>query len=207
MISKKVLIFLVCLNICYVINVKISSAFEKPEVFVQLGHSYGINFISFSPDGKYIVSASDDKSIRLWDVVTGRELMVFHDTKSVKLAIFSPDNLKILSGNDEGNIKLWDIGTGEMITNFETNSKYPITSLSFSPDGKTFIATQGYYLFCWDVETKKNIWSIKKELYRISSADFLPDGKSIALGVNIDKDTLFKLKASKIEIYEIETKK
>lgn len=46
---------------------------EKPEIFVQLGHSSSVSSLAFSPDGRYALSGSDDRTIKLWDVSTGRE--------------------------------------------------------------------------------------------------------------------------------------
>jgi len=51
---------------------------EKPEIFVQMGHSEVISAIAFSPDGRYILSGSDDKTLKLWDVETGREIRTFN---------------------------------------------------------------------------------------------------------------------------------
>lgn len=50
---------------------------DKPEVFVQLGHSLGVTSVAFSPDGKYALSGSKDHTLRLWEVTTGKEIRVF----------------------------------------------------------------------------------------------------------------------------------
>ena len=41
---------------------------RKPDIFVQMGHTDGVTSVAFSPDGKYALSGSDDKTIKLWEV-------------------------------------------------------------------------------------------------------------------------------------------
>ena len=53
---------------------KTAYAVEKPEIFVQTGHSSSADSIAFSPDGRYVLSGSGDKTLKLWEVATGREI-------------------------------------------------------------------------------------------------------------------------------------
>ncbi|HOW57881.1 MAG TPA: hypothetical protein PKZ12_07745, partial [Smithellaceae bacterium] len=49
-------------------------AAESPEIFVQLGHSSNIKSVSYTSDGAYLVSGSEDKTVKIWEAKTGREL-------------------------------------------------------------------------------------------------------------------------------------
>ncbi|TGO13768.1 hypothetical protein BPAE_0711g00010, partial [Botrytis paeoniae] len=63
-------------------------------------HSDWVNSVSFSPDGTKLVSGSDDKTIRLWDISTGELLQIFEGhLDGVRSVSFSPDNTKIASGS------------------------------------------------------------------------------------------------------------
>jgi WD40 repeat protein len=72
--SKKFFLFLVCLIASFAITISPLFAQEKPEVFVQFGHIWPVFSVTFSPDGRLIASGSYDKTIKLWDVKTGREI-------------------------------------------------------------------------------------------------------------------------------------
>ncbi|OYT15193.1 MAG: hypothetical protein B7C24_14340 [Bacteroidetes bacterium 4572_77] len=55
----------------------ITIAQAKPEIKVQLGHSSVISSVAFSPDGKFVLSGSWDKTMKLWEVSSGKEVRVF----------------------------------------------------------------------------------------------------------------------------------
>jgi WD40 repeat protein len=64
--------------------------------------------LAFSPDGRYIGSASSDKTIKIWAVETGEELATLRDHSSYVFAIaFSPDGRTLATGGDDKTIKLW----------------------------------------------------------------------------------------------------
>ena len=81
------------------------------------GHSHVVRSVSFSPDGTRIVSGPDDKTVKVWDAVTGAHLQTLegHSDK-VKSVSFSPDGTRIVSGSDDGTVKVWDVGTGVLQT-------------------------------------------------------------------------------------------
>ncbi|MEW6740098.1 MAG: caspase family protein [Nitrospirota bacterium] len=189
------------------------SASDKPEIFVQMGHSDNVAAIVFSPDGKYLASGSPDKSVRIWEIDTGREIrtlkldqpIVGHN--SVK---FSPDGKFLASAEAEGFIRLWDIFTGKELKKFpiaiseKLEKDEFLTSsaiaIAFSPNGKSLIVAAEIYFHrreasyrkiksiinLWDIKTGKLNKIIPVHTERISDMALSPDGKYVLLGSGTD---------------------
>ena len=81
---------------------------QVPELKINSGHADMVNSVCFSPDDKYVASGSEDKTIKLWDVATGKELKTFTDADKIYSVAFSADGKFIISGGDAG-AKLWNI--------------------------------------------------------------------------------------------------
>ena len=144
-------------------------------------HSSAVLSVSFSTDGKTLASGSDDKTIKIWDVTTGKEIRTLNGhSDGVESISFSPDGKTLASGSRDNTIKLWDITTGEEIHTLPGHSS-PVESISFSPDGKT-LASGSYdkTIKLWDVTTGKEIRTIKGDSSLVLSVSFSPDGKTLA---------------------------
>ena len=86
---KRLFIYLsACLGMIFILTVNSVSAADKPEIFVQLGHTSSINAVEFSPDGRFVLSGSGDDSIKLWEADNGRLIRTFKDREDVKLCCF-----------------------------------------------------------------------------------------------------------------------
>ena len=72
---------------------------------------------AFSPDGSRIVTASGDKTARIWDAATGKEIAVLrgHDDASCISAAFSPDGSRIVTASEDNTARIWDAATGKEI--------------------------------------------------------------------------------------------
>ncbi|HEX8703071.1 MAG TPA: serine/threonine-protein kinase [Myxococcaceae bacterium] len=109
-----------------------------------------VNCVSLSPDGRWLVSASDDRTVRLWDLLTGKSRVLETYGDEAWQSLFSPDGRYVASASKEGKIRLWEKTTGHSRT-FEGHA-HPVNGLSFSADGRLLLSTDfGGAMWQWDV--------------------------------------------------------
>ncbi len=98
--------------------------FQFKPYIIEKGHTSSINAIAISPDGKYIVSASSDKTIKIWDLRTLECLNTLEEHEdSVNSIVISSDGKYIVSGSDDGIIKIWDFKTFKEIYKLDISYK------------------------------------------------------------------------------------
>lgn len=125
------------LIIILILSINLSYS-QELEVVIQRGHSGAIIVSSFSPDGKYLVTGGRDKTAKLWDVATAREMRTYigHNA-TVRTITFSPDGKTFATGSNDKTVKLWDMASGKLLKTFKGDNR--ITSVVFTSDAKHII--------------------------------------------------------------------
>jgi WD40 repeat protein len=122
-------------------TVRIWDVASGRELYVLTGHRDRVNGVTFAPDGRSVLSTSDDGTIRLWNPQTGREIWRIDGLPSaIYRAQFSPDGRKIAAAGLDGSVRFWDAATRkELHRSAITATAY--TRVAFSHDGSSAVAS------------------------------------------------------------------
>jgi WD40 repeat protein len=163
-------------------------------------HESNIISVSFSPDGKRILTGSQDSTARLWDL-QGNLLQLFKGHQGIVFSVtFSPDGKTILTGSLDKTARLWDL-RGNLLQEFKGHRGI-IYSAIFSPDGKSILTGS--------LDKTARLWNLQGnelQVFKgheniISSVAFSHDGKSILTGSNDKTARLWDLKGNTLQVFK-----
>ncbi len=107
------------------------------------GHEGPVNSAAFSPDGSRIVTASTDRTARIWDAASGKEIAVLRGHEDTVIsAAFSPDGLRIATASQDMTARIWGAGSAKEIAVLRGHED-TVISAAFSPDGSRIVTASG----------------------------------------------------------------
>ena len=115
----------------------------------------------FSPDGRFVLTSSQDGTVRVWNATTDalRSVITEPGNASVVSATFSPDGKLIGTASHDGTARIWDSATGQQLTEFDAGGA--LSDIAFSPDGRSAI-TSGAAATIWSTELASPLATIEQ---------------------------------------------
>src|SRR5690606_10034577 len=184
---KNILAILACL--CTITH----SKSQQLETIIQKGHELAVVSIAVSSDSNFVVTGSKDKSAKLWDLRTGREVRSFlgHE-HTVNALDISADGKLLITGSYDKTTRIWDMLTGKELFAIPNPDNGVVTDVAFDPKGRFFVVaannTSGYgdSARVYDLKTRRVISKIRinpdKGIGRGVDIALSPDGNWIAFG-------------------------
>ena len=157
------------------------------------GHTLAVTSTVFSPDGRWLASGSLDKTIKLWEVASGREVRTFKGhAHGVASLAFSPDGRWLASGGEDKMVKIWEVTTGREAQTLRGHVN-DVTSVAFSPDGELVAGgSLGQTIRIWRLSTGRVIKTLWFREISWHPVVFSPKGQWLALA---SRDVQLWLKA------------
>lgn len=158
---------------------------QPPRLMLPIGHNDVIKDFAFSKNGKFIVTGSEDRTVKVWEVNTGRLLQNFTNFNAkVQSVDFNPNNKTVIACSDDGFFYEWDIYTGKIITALK-NENEMMSKCVFNPAGNIVALAYNYHysdtceIVLFDIVKKKIIKRIAAHKEKIHQLIFHPNGNAI----------------------------
>jgi WD40 repeat protein/predicted Ser/Thr protein kinase len=154
---------------------------EEGLLFTLAGHTGLVQEVVFRPDGKRLASASEDQTVKVWDVDTRQEVLTLRGHKgAVRGVCWSPGSNRLATASDDQTVKVWDAETGEEL--FTLRGSTPeVLSVCWNPDGNR-LASAGTdkTVKVWDVQTQEVVHTLEGHTDWVRCVRWSPDGERLA---------------------------
>ncbi len=154
-------------------------------LFTCTGHGSRATAVAWSRNGTRIVSASFDKTVRVWNAANGNSIQKYEGHfDRVQAVAWSPDSTRIASAGDDRTVHIWNASTGALLRIYSEHSDH-VLGLAWSPDGTRIAsASADKTVHIWDVATGRNLITYRGHTNYVFAVAWSPDGKRLASGGN-----------------------
>jgi WD40 repeat protein len=141
------------------------------------GHTDLVQAVAVTPDGRRAVSASSDRTLRLWDLESGQTLRALDGhSGSVQAVAVTSDGRRAVSGSDDGTLRMWDLESGQTLRTLQGHTG-PVQAVAVTLDGRRAVsASSDRELRIWDLESGETLRTLNGHQGPVNAA-VTPDGR------------------------------
>lgn len=161
----------------------LNTTLHRPATALLVGHGGPVQTAHFSPDGRLVVTASEDGTAAIWEASGGQPLHRLGGGGALRSAHFSPDGSRVLTAGADGQARLWETATGQA----GRVLPHPggLRRAIFSPDGTRVLTIAGdFQVQLWDVESGRRELELPAHAGTVYGVSFSPDGHWLATASN-----------------------
>jgi len=142
------------------------------------GHTEWISSVAITPDGRYVVSASYDSTLKVWDIKNGEELRTLRGhTGPVRAVVVTPNGRCTISASDDMTLKVWNVESGEELRTLRGHTG-PVRAVVVTLDGRcTISASDDRTLKVWDIESGKELLTLEGHTDKVNAVTVTPDSR------------------------------
>ena len=147
------------------------------------GHQGWVTSVAVTPDGRYVVSGSDDSTVRVWDWQNGKEArrLTGHSNRVLSVAV-TPDGRYVVSGSADSTVRVWDWQNGKEVWRL-TGHQSGVTSVAVTPDGRYVVSgSDDWTVRVWDWQNGQEVRRLTGHSNRVLSVAVTPDGRFVISG-------------------------
>ncbi len=153
---------------------------RRRELASLRGHAKEVTACAVTPDGRRVVSASWDNTLKVWDLDSGSALATLQGhAKEVTACAVTPDGRRVISASGDQTLKVWDLDSGSALATLQGHAK-EVTACAVTPDGRRVVsASQDQTLKVWDLETLRVLATLQGHAAWVTACAVTPEGRCV----------------------------
>ncbi len=150
------------------------------ELLTLTGHAGSVNAVAVTPDGQRAVSASEDHTLKVWDLESGLELRTLtgHSREVYAVAV-TDGGQRAVSASDDKTLKVWDVASGRELRTLIGHAG-PVWAAAVTPDGQRAVSASGdKTLKVWELGSGIELHTLTGHAHRVNAVTLTPDGERV----------------------------
>ncbi len=168
------------------------------------GHTRPVDGVAVTPDGRYVISGSSDRTVKIWDIESGQLLRSLRGhTAPVRAVAVTPDGRYVISSSSDRTVKIWSLETGQLLRGLEGHTA-PVRAVVVTPDGHYVISgSSDRIVKIWDLETGRLLRSLEGHAGWVRAVAVTPDGRYVVSGSSDNTVRVWDLETGRL-LYSLE---